>query len=275
MGKKILVVDDDPEILRLTEDALKKREYAVVTAANGARALEQLRIERPDIILADVLMPEMDGYSFYKALKNNPLLVDIPVLIITGRGGMEDTFKVLGVDGFITKPFTTEDLVTEIEHIFRLKEARQQTTDVGIKGLPRKILAVGSQKDILENMVTQARRGGYTIETALNGSDAIAKAIKFLPDITFIDVQLPDMTAAEAVDVMRQLPHLAEKPVVGYCYYEVTDLARPEIRQRVLKIKEDSDRIASYNFASYMGRYHHQLFIQTIVDHFQPKTKRK
>src|SRR3989338_3329188 len=101
MKKYILIVDDDPDILASTGSVLRKRDYEVMTASDGQKALAMARERHPDFILTDVLMPQMDGYLFYKELKNDDMLANIPVLIITGRGKMEDTFKVVGVDGFI------------------------------------------------------------------------------------------------------------------------------------------------------------------------------
>src|SRR5438552_244678 len=99
MKKCVLIVDDDPQILEATGSFLRKRDYEVLTADNGQSGLDSARAHRPDVILADVLMPQMDGYAFYKELKNDSELAGIPVLIITGRGKMEDSFKVIGADG--------------------------------------------------------------------------------------------------------------------------------------------------------------------------------
>src|SRR5436189_3766076 len=127
MKKCILIVDDDSEILEMTGSFLRKRDYEIITANDGQTGLTAARSRHPDLILTDVLMPNMDGFAFYKELKNDDQLNSIPVLILTGRGKMEDSFKVIGVDGFITKPFTPDSLASEIEHVFHLAETRQST----------------------------------------------------------------------------------------------------------------------------------------------------
>ncbi|MFA5087846.1 MAG: response regulator [Candidatus Omnitrophota bacterium] len=115
MGKKILVVDDEADILRLIEVRLKSKGYEVVTAANGQEGLNKAQQEKPELIITDILMPEMDGFLFYKQLKKDPDLAKIPVLVLTARGKMEDTFRVMGVDDFIVKPFVAEELLEKVK----------------------------------------------------------------------------------------------------------------------------------------------------------------
>ena len=116
-ARVILVVDDDLIIIEGTRNILERRGFRVLTAQNGQAALHILKAQKPDLILTDVLMPVMDGFSFYKELKKNPATADIPVLVMTARGPMEDTFKVAGADGFMTKPFSPVNLTVEIDQI--------------------------------------------------------------------------------------------------------------------------------------------------------------
>ncbi|MFA5089114.1 MAG: response regulator [Candidatus Omnitrophota bacterium] len=265
MPRKVLVVDDEPEILEMTAAMLRKRDYEVFTALNGALALEQIKRQRPDIILADVLMPEMDGYTFYKELKRGSLTADIPVLIVTGRGKMEDSFKGLGADGFIVKPFSPEQLVEEIEHILLASQNRQQVLPAGVESVRKKVLAVGQDNFILESMAHQAERAGYQMKIVQTAADAIAEAVKYLPEIIFVDVQLEDMAAADLIDVFKRLPQSNDKPIVGYCYYSTDDLGEPKVRQRILKINELSNRIMLCGATEYMGRYTPQIFVKTLI----------
>jgi len=271
MSTKILVVDDDPEILSMTELFLGKRGYEVFKAPNGLLALEEIKRQRPDIILCDVLMPEMDGYELYKELKKNPLTADIPVLIITAREKMEDSFKSLGVDGFISKPFPPEDLVNEIEHQILVSQNRTKIDEQGETGPKKKILAVGNEKIVLENMEHQAQKSGYIIKTARTGSDAIAETVKYLPDIIFVDVLLSDMKAGELIDILRRLPQFDNKPIVGYCYYSTDNLGDAKVRQDILRIDEVSKRVLSCGADHYMGRYTHQVFVKTAIEFLDKK----
>ena len=268
MKECILLVDDDPEILSLVGSFLRKRDYEVITADNGQTGLAKARAHRPDLILTDVLMPQMDGYAFYKELKNDNLLKKIPVLIVTGRGKMEDSFKVIGADGFIAKPFTPDDLVSEIEHVFRITEAHR--TPDAAAGRPalkeKKILALASEKIVSNDMIYQAKQAGYQLETVLTGADIIAKVISFLPDIIFMDIQPKDMSAYALVDVLRKLPQCADQPILGYCYYAADQLGDAHLRKRMLNMSDEGERFLRAGGTQYIGRYNHQLFIMTLAE---------
>lgn len=123
MDNTILLVDDDEDIVSSMTAALTRRGYRVLQASDGKAALNILHGATPALIITDILMPEMDGFHFYKMLKNDPLLKDIAVLIMSGRGAMEGSFRVLGVDDFIVKPFSPEDLFSKVAEILSKKES--------------------------------------------------------------------------------------------------------------------------------------------------------
>jgi len=266
MSKHILVVDDDPEILEITTNILQKNGFGVSTATNGLIALEEIKKQRPDLILADVLMPEMDGYAFYKELKNDSLMADIPVLIVTGRGKMEDSFKVMGVDGFITKPFSPKSLVEEINHICDIAFHREIViAQEGKDGSSRKIFAISPDKFILDDMAHQAMRAGYKIEVSQTGASALSQCIKFNPNIFFIDIQIEDIGVKDLMTTLRALPQFKNTPIIGFCYYATEDLGKTKVRQRILMNKDLSNQIMAAGATQYMGRYSHQLFTKTFI----------
>jgi CheY-like chemotaxis protein len=117
MAKKILVVDDEPSVVRVIEARLKANDYVVSTASNGQEALTKLPTVKPDLILLDVLMPVMGGFDFLKAIKKDPFSADIPILVITARGAMKDVFQGMGADDFMAKPFESEDLVRRVKNL--------------------------------------------------------------------------------------------------------------------------------------------------------------
>ena len=109
--KKILIVEDEPDMQQMVQMRLEAAGYKVITANNGQEGLAKVNEELPDLIISDVLMPVMDGFTFYKELKAKKATEDIPVLILTARGKMEDSFKVMGADDFIAKPFNAQDFL--------------------------------------------------------------------------------------------------------------------------------------------------------------------
>ena len=117
MAKKILVVDDDPSIVEMLESRLKRRGYSIITALDGKKCIEEAKEKKPDLILLDVNMPELDGFAVCKYLKEDNKTKDIPIIMLTALAKEKDLAKGLeeGVYSFISKPFNFGDLLSEIE----------------------------------------------------------------------------------------------------------------------------------------------------------------
>lgn len=123
MTARILVVDDLEPNVRLLEAKLTLEYYGVLTAMDGASALQIAADERPDIILLDVMMPEMDGFETCRRLKSDPVTRHIPVVLVTALDGREDKIKGLeaGADDFVTKPIDDAVLFARVKSLVRLK----------------------------------------------------------------------------------------------------------------------------------------------------------
>ncbi len=122
---RILVVDDEPEAVELVEFNLKQSGYAVITAADGAEALKKARGQTPDLIVLDVMLPEMDGFEICKTLRLDPATAKIPILMLTAKAAEIDRVLglELGADDYLTKPFSPRELLLRIKKII----ARGQT----------------------------------------------------------------------------------------------------------------------------------------------------
>lgn len=116
---KILLVDDEPNIVKLTAFHLRRQGYEVASADNGAAGLLQVNAERPDLIILDVMMPIMDGFEMLRTLKANPETSAIPVIMLTCRSLDEDVAHglVQGADLYMTKPFEMSKLLLAVQRI--------------------------------------------------------------------------------------------------------------------------------------------------------------
>jgi len=125
--KKILVIEDEPEMRRNIVMLLRYREYQPLEAENGRRGLEVVRRETPDLILCDVMMPELDGYEVLRALRADAKLALIPFIFLTAKGEKDDlrSGMNLGADDYLTKPVGNSDLIQAIEA--RLQRSAQQS----------------------------------------------------------------------------------------------------------------------------------------------------
>jgi class 3 adenylate cyclase len=124
MPAKILVVDDTPKNVKLLADLLTVKGYAVVTAASGREALAQVESERPDLVLLDVVMPEMSGYEVCRKIRENPATGILPVVMVTALDPSEERIKGLdaGADDFLTKPINQAELLARVRSLLRIKE---------------------------------------------------------------------------------------------------------------------------------------------------------
>jgi len=125
MAYKILVVDDEPTIVRLMEFILARQGHEMLVAVNGQEALEHIRAHAPDLVLLDIMMPRIDGYEVARALRTDPATADLPIIMLSAKAQEEDIRKGMevGVDEYITKPFSPEHLVHVVaDHLGRLNK---------------------------------------------------------------------------------------------------------------------------------------------------------
>jgi two-component system, OmpR family, alkaline phosphatase synthesis response regulator PhoP len=117
--RTVLVVEDDPGILRQIAFNLESHGYAVETATTGLQALRQLMHQRADLLITDVMMPEMDGNELVSSVRADPDLADMPVIMLTARSQDEDMMQGYqnGTDLYLTKPFNPAELVTFVKRI--------------------------------------------------------------------------------------------------------------------------------------------------------------
>lgn len=138
----ILVVDDEPVILDSLSDILIIHGFQVLKSSNGLEALETLRDQIPDLILADIMMPEMNGYQLYNRIRQNPEWVWIPFIFLTAKGEAEDIRfgKELGADDYLMKPIDAEDLIAAIlgklRRYIQLDQERSSPTEQSGPGIP-------------------------------------------------------------------------------------------------------------------------------------------
>jgi len=116
---RILIVDDEPNIVLALELLMKKEGYEVHTVADGERAVQAAKELRPDVILLDIMMPKMDGYEVCQSIRSDALLKDVSIIMLTAKGREVEREKglALGADHYITKPFSTRQVVMKVREI--------------------------------------------------------------------------------------------------------------------------------------------------------------
>ncbi len=122
--KRLVCIEDEPEMIDLVRLILSRKGFIVIGANGGVEGLEVVRRERPDLILLDLMMPDMDGWEVYQQIKADEELREIPVVVVTAKAQSID--KVLGlhiakVDDYITKPFGPQELLESVEKILGMQ----------------------------------------------------------------------------------------------------------------------------------------------------------
>jgi len=122
-NRTIIYIEDDPEMIDLVGMILGRRGFQINGSPGGRKGLDQIIADPPDLILLDLMMPDMDGWDVYQQLKSNQITKNIPVIVITAKAQAID--KVLGlhiakVDDYITKPFRPQELLDSVDHVLHL-----------------------------------------------------------------------------------------------------------------------------------------------------------
>jgi DNA-binding response OmpR family regulator len=130
MKRKILVVDDEDDILNFLELVLREKGYEVVTATGGQEALTRAQLEKPHLVLLDIMMPQMDGWEVLRLLRVDEETAHIPVAMLSARTEAKDRVQGLqeGAIDYICKPFSLQELLAKIETIFGLPGAGGKAT---------------------------------------------------------------------------------------------------------------------------------------------------
>lgn len=170
---KILAVDDQPDNLDLLLEILEENNFEVILAKNGKEALVQAEAERPDVILLDIHMPEMDGYQTCDELKKRDITKDIPVIFLTANTSEESLVKGLdlGAYDYVTKPFNEKELLARINVMVRIRETEQKKTQMAVTDQLTGLYNRRHLEKRFKEEVSRAKRDGLPISCILMDID--------------------------------------------------------------------------------------------------------
>ncbi|MFO0566224.1 MAG: response regulator [Polyangiaceae bacterium] len=202
----VLLADDSDLIHRHTVPILTSAGYDVREAWDGEQALGMLRERKPDLLLTDVEMPKMDGYTLCRSVKTDDTLTDVPVVICSSLGEAADLERGFdaGADDYLVKPVVPEELVSRLHALLatRMVSARES------------VLVVDDSAAIRHLVADCLRRQGFRVETAVDGQDGKEKAASAPPDLVLTDYDMPRMTGFQLVHALRHDPNTRDVPIV-------------------------------------------------------------
>ena len=273
--QKILIVDDEPHILTVLQVGVEESGYNVVTAVNGQEGFVKAMKEQPDLIISDVLMPVMDGFGFYKELKKSQHTSKIPIIILTARGKMEDTFKVMGVEGFVAKPFEAKTLIDKIDALLNQRKsqpAENPSPKTANKVSPlsplsqktgKKFLVASAEKTVAQFMLQQLEKLGCAAESAFSDEELFSKMVAWGPQILILEVLMDEKSSDEIVRALRQIPQFKKMPILVYSFFE-TNVGSESTHERALSIDNAQERCLEAGATQYLGRFDENTFAKMV-----------
>jgi CheY-like chemotaxis protein len=200
----------------------------------------------------------MDGFQFYKKVKGNTETADIPILVMTGRGGMKDTFEGLGVDLFLTKPFQPEELIEQVKKILERRLTKA-------KGKKRALIA-GTEEEKLAMMQEELQAKGYEVYQATSGPEALGRALKLLPDLFVVQFEMPAMDADEIIKMLNSHPDAQKISVVVYSLLQTPDEINHSRWGRFLRQGERKETKSQEAPLKIIDKFNKDSFLNKIKD---------
>jgi len=173
MAKRIVVIEDEADIVGLVTHYLEKEGYRVTAVGDGAKGLQQIKTDPPDLLILDIMLPEMDGLEICRRVRAGSTTASLPIIMLTARG--EESDKIvgleLGADDYLVKPFSPKELVARVKALFRRAEKREAEPDrhvygelvldpvrheVRLKG--REIILTAKEFGLLERLIKERGR---------------------------------------------------------------------------------------------------------------------
>ncbi|HBG61223.1 MAG: hypothetical protein A2Y03_03985 [Omnitrophica WOR_2 bacterium GWF2_38_59] len=253
MIKRILIVDDAPVTLTMAKQQAEKEGYVVYVAGNGKEGLKIVRSKKIDLVITDVVMPVMDGVDFFNALKSDPSTMHIPVIVITDSMVIQESFRALGVNDFLAKPFDGSVLIERIQRIKKLELGPHRHGKVVIIG-------AGTNDGVLE-MRRLLEKNGCSVVLSSNGVDSIAKVLRVVPHIVLIDVMLTDVSAKEVIKALRSFIKLQDMKILVYTFLSPEKMFNVEA---VEQLKDSKNACMDAGGTDYIGRFSALTFIDSM-----------
>jgi signal transduction histidine kinase/CheY-like chemotaxis protein len=222
----VLVIEDDPSALRLLREYLEPIGYKIRVAPDGERGLALARERLPAAIILDILLPAIDGWEVLRRLKGEPMLRDIPVIVVTVVDEREIGLALGAID-YLVKPIQRSDLVACLERIIPVS---------GGLGRRRRILAVDDEPAALAFVAATLEGQRYEVIQAGGGREGVRRALEGGIDLIVCDLVMPDLDGFGVIAALRADPATSDIPIVICTARELTEEDRVRLRGHVLAI---------------------------------------
>lgn len=225
---KILIAEAEEAVITFYSAALREQGYEVSVARSGEQALEAVASTGPDLLLLDISLPDRDGFQVLEAIKADPSLSGIPVIMLTSSGSTEDKVRGLeaGADDFLAKSFDLQELLARIRSLLKLKrlydqmrQASQARASRDEPGSAREasaghVLVVEDDPNVAKICRYVLGMGGFETHVIADGNEAAAYVSIALPDLVVLDLLLPGIHGLDLLRMMKEGALTADIPVI-------------------------------------------------------------
>ncbi|MCL4303253.1 MAG: response regulator [Anaerolineae bacterium] len=218
----ILVIDDDPSVRDLMERFLQKEGFQVETAASGEAGLRLAKELHPAAITLDVMMPGLDGWAVLTALKADPTVADIPVVMLTMMND-KNLGYALGASDYLTKPIERDRLAAV------LSKYRCEVPECSV-------LLVEDDEVAREMMRRMLEKAGWSVAEAENGRVALERVAECRPELILLDLMMPEMDGFQFIAELRQRPEAQKIPIVVITAMSLTEAERQRLNGSVIQV---------------------------------------
>ena len=226
--KIILIIEDEEALRRALEKKLQADGYTVITAENGQQGLDAVRDKKPDLVLLDILMPEVDGFQVLESLSADGLLPALPVVIVSNSGQpveIDRAMKLGARDYMVKAQFDPQEVLDKVHQVLGDKPSNQAeiATEINSPAVAvasnatstgHRVLVVEDDQFLRELLERKLKSEGFAVETAIEGESALSKVKSFNPEIVLLDVILPGVDGFSILEQLKADPTLVGIPVV-------------------------------------------------------------
>jgi DNA-binding response OmpR family regulator len=223
--KRVLVIDDEPDFVRLLQARLQIGGYDVLTADDGIKGIQTARREKPDAIIMDIMMPGLDGHMVCDMLKKSTMTWSIPVIYLTARNSQLDELLALekGAKYYLTKPYNPEMLLEMVKSA--IMETEQSEKKEG------RILIIDQDLSFVNNLEAKLRQAGYEVAFSATAEQGVAMALEAPPDVILLDFATSHANGHAAIKAVRREKTLLNTSIFIIAPQAVMDRVEPRTAQ--------------------------------------------
>jgi len=210
---KILIIEDEEILLDVLSKKIKDEGFEVLVARDGEDGLRQIRERKPDLVILDMLLPKVDGFSILKEVKDSS--INVPIVIVSNSGQPVDIDKALKLgacDYLVKAEFEPDEVIEKINQCLIIGGHSDSQAKPGAK----KILVVEDDKFLRDLCVKKLDRMGFYVDSAIDGLDGLKKIVKDKPDLVLLDIIMPGLEGFEILEKVRanKDKKIAQIPIV-------------------------------------------------------------